>query len=128
MINESIEKNSGRWLLYSFLAGFLATLLFHQLMIALLRGLRVMPLLPYSMVPTEPFGIPAALGIMIAQQLQRVHITGGAPGQSLKEPDFNIEVALGGAAHFLSGAALDRHTNTTRAVFPTGTGKSSGAV
>ncbi len=63
MIDESAERDFWRWLLYSFLAGFLATLIFHQLTVALLRGLRVTPLLPYSMVPTEPFGIPAVLSL-----------------------------------------------------------------
>ncbi len=63
MIEDSARGNSWRWLLFSFLAGFLATLIFHQLMVALLRGVRISPFLPYSMVPTEPFGIPAVLSL-----------------------------------------------------------------
>jgi len=48
-----------------FVAGFLATLIFHQLTVALLRGLRVTPFLPYSWVPTEPFGLPAVLSLSL---------------------------------------------------------------
>ena len=48
-----------------FIAGFLATLIFHQLMLAFLRGIGVAPapFLPYSWTATEPFGIPAVLSL-----------------------------------------------------------------
>ncbi|MFO1434440.1 MAG: hypothetical protein U1F76_30895 [Candidatus Competibacteraceae bacterium] len=42
-----------------FLAGFLATLLFHQLTLALLWWLGVAPFGPFPMGATRPFGIPA---------------------------------------------------------------------
>ena len=42
-----------------FLAGFLATLLFHQLTLALLWQVGVAPFGPFPMVATPPFGIPA---------------------------------------------------------------------
>jgi hypothetical protein len=50
-------------LLVGFIAGFWATLVFHQLMVAFLRGVGVVPFLPYSWTPTEPFGIPAVLSL-----------------------------------------------------------------
>jgi hypothetical protein len=50
-------------LLVGFIAGFLATLIFHQLTLAFLRGVGVAPFLPYSWTPTEPFGIPAVLSL-----------------------------------------------------------------
>ena len=46
-------------LIAGFLAGFLATLLFHQLTLALLWGLGVAPFGPFPMGATWPFGIPA---------------------------------------------------------------------
>lgn len=48
-----------------FVAGFLGTLVFHQLMLAFLRGIGVAPapFLPYSWTATEPFGIPAVLSL-----------------------------------------------------------------
>lgn len=49
--------------LVGFIAGFWATLVFHQLMVAFLRGVGVVPFLPYSWTPTEPFGIPAVLSL-----------------------------------------------------------------
>jgi hypothetical protein len=50
-------------LLVGFIAGFLATLVFHQLTVAFLRGVGAVPFLPYSWTPTEPFGIPAVLSL-----------------------------------------------------------------
>ena len=46
-------------LMAGFLAGFLATLLFHQLTLALLWGLGAAPFGPFPMGATWPFGIPA---------------------------------------------------------------------
>jgi hypothetical protein len=50
-------------LLIGFIAGFLATLVFHQLTVAFLRGVGAVSFLPYSWTPTEPFGIPAVLSL-----------------------------------------------------------------
>jgi hypothetical protein len=50
-------------LLVGFVAGFLATLVFHQLTLALLRAIGVSPFSPYSWTPTAPFGIPAVLSL-----------------------------------------------------------------
>lgn len=46
-----------------FIAGFLATLIFHQLTLALLWVLQVAPFAPFSMVPTSPFGIPVVFSL-----------------------------------------------------------------
>jgi hypothetical protein len=46
-----------------FLAGFLATLIFHQLTLAILWGARVAPHGPFSMAATRPFGVPAMLSL-----------------------------------------------------------------
>ncbi len=48
---------------YGFLAGFLATLIFHQLTLALLRWAGIAPFGPFSMAPTSPFGFPAVLSL-----------------------------------------------------------------
>ena len=42
----------------AFLAGFLAVLLFHQSLLALLHAVNFVPRAPYSTAPTQPFGIP----------------------------------------------------------------------
>jgi hypothetical protein len=49
--------------LFGFIAGFFATLVFHQLMLALLWGLGLAPFPPYSMTLTHPFGIPAVFSL-----------------------------------------------------------------
>jgi hypothetical protein len=52
-----------RWGLRGFLAGFLATLIFHQLTLAVLWGAGVARLGPFSMAATRPFGVPAVLSL-----------------------------------------------------------------
>ncbi|MGX2042148.1 hypothetical protein ACWJKU_18775 [Methylocaldum sp. MU1018] len=49
--------------LFGFLAGFLATLIFHQLALALLWGIGLAPFAPFSLAPTSPFGIPAVFSL-----------------------------------------------------------------
>ena len=49
--------------LFSFIAGFLATLIFHQLALALLWWVGVAPFAPFSMAVTQPFGVPAVLSL-----------------------------------------------------------------
>jgi hypothetical protein len=51
------------YFLLGFIAGFFATLVFHQLMLALLWGLGLAPFPPYSMTLTHPFGIPAVFSL-----------------------------------------------------------------
>lgn len=49
--------------LKSFIAGFLATLIFHQGLVALLHAGGLLPSPAWNMTPTEPFGIPAVLSL-----------------------------------------------------------------
>jgi uncharacterized membrane protein HdeD (DUF308 family) len=46
-----------------FVAGFLATLVFHQLTAALLVSLGLSPNLPYQMRPVPPLGVPQVLSL-----------------------------------------------------------------
>jgi hypothetical protein len=50
-------------LLFGFIAGFLATLIFHQLTLAILWGIGLAPFKPFSMVATQPFGVPAVISL-----------------------------------------------------------------
>ncbi len=62
-----MERNSSARpslkVLFGFLAGFFATLIFHQLTLLLMWAMEVAPFGPYSMVPTKPFGIPAVFSL-----------------------------------------------------------------
>lgn len=49
--------------LFGFFAGFFATLIFHQLMLALLWAAGVAPFAPFPMTPTSPFGVPAVFSL-----------------------------------------------------------------
>ena len=49
--------------LFGFIAGFFATLIFHQLALTGLWHLGLAPFAPFSMRPTQPFGIPAMLSL-----------------------------------------------------------------
>jgi hypothetical protein len=49
--------------LAAFLAGFFATLIFHQGAIALLYGASIVPVAPYPLAPTWPFGIPQVFSL-----------------------------------------------------------------
>lgn len=42
----------------AFIAGFLAVVIFHQGMLALLHGVNLTPRSPFPTTPTQPFGIP----------------------------------------------------------------------
>lgn len=50
-------------LLFGFIAGFLATLIFHQLTLAVLWFIGLAPFKPFSTAPTHPFGIPAVISL-----------------------------------------------------------------
>lgn len=56
---------SGFWrrFVYGFVAGFFATLVFHQLTLWLLWAVGLAPFGPYPMAPTPPFGIPAVFSL-----------------------------------------------------------------
>jgi hypothetical protein len=49
--------------LSGFIAGFLATLIFHQLTLLLLWKAGIAPFAPFSMAPTHPFGVPAVISL-----------------------------------------------------------------
>ncbi len=49
--------------LTGFVAGFLATLIFHQLTLAFLWGVGLAPFRPFPMAATPPFGVPAVVSL-----------------------------------------------------------------
>lgn len=49
--------------LFGFVAGFLATLIFHQLALAALWAVGLAPFAPFSLAPTAPLGVPAVLSL-----------------------------------------------------------------
>ncbi len=63
MVRHTDTPVAARRLLSGFIAGFLGTLVFHQLMLALLWRLGVAPFAPFPMAPTWPFGIPAVYSL-----------------------------------------------------------------
>ncbi|MEX1081038.1 MAG: hypothetical protein WD382_11720 [Halofilum sp. (in: g-proteobacteria)] len=50
-------------LLTGFIAGFFATLVFHQFMVAVLWGAGVAPFAPFPVHATAPFGVPSILSL-----------------------------------------------------------------
>jgi hypothetical protein len=46
-----------------FIAGFIATLIFHQPALAVLHALRMTPAMPYPAKPVPPFGVPQYLSL-----------------------------------------------------------------
>ena len=50
-------------LVLAFAAGFLAVLVFHQTVLALLHALAVIPRPPFDLRPTEPLGVPAVVSL-----------------------------------------------------------------
>jgi hypothetical protein len=95
--HDTSTSPARKWLL-GFLAGFLATLIFHQLTLALLWGMGLAPFGPFSFAPTAPFGVPAVLSLAF---------WGGAWGVlfALIEPRFPPPPAYWTTA-FLFGAIL----------------------
>ena len=59
---KQLNRSPGR-LLSGFIAGFLATLIFHQLVLALLWAINVAPFGPFPMAATKPFGVPAVFSL-----------------------------------------------------------------
>src|ERR1019366_2549249 len=78
---------------------------------------------PQAFVHRQSLGETAALCVVVAQQLERVHVIGVAADDALHELDPGVEIALGGATQFFAGGAFGRHTTGT--FFPSGAGKSS---
>ncbi len=46
-----------------FISGFLATLVFHQGVIAILFYLKIIPISPFNLSPTPPLGVPAVISL-----------------------------------------------------------------
>jgi hypothetical protein len=63
MADKSVSSSSLGRLLVGFVAGFFATLTFHQLMLSLLWALGVAPFGPFPMATTQPFRVPAVLSL-----------------------------------------------------------------
>lgn len=49
--------------LKSFIAGFLATLIFHQGLVAILHAVGLVTFAAWNMAPTEPLGVPAVISL-----------------------------------------------------------------
>lgn len=49
--------------LKSFIAGILATLVFHQGLVAILHAVGLVPFAAWNMAPTEPLGVPSVLSL-----------------------------------------------------------------
>jgi hypothetical protein len=62
---DRIGSNYSTRVLFGFIAGFLATLVFHQLTLWLLWGAGFAPLRPFSTAATKPFGLPVVLSLAL---------------------------------------------------------------
>jgi hypothetical protein len=49
--------------LFGFVAGFVATLVFHQTVLAVLWASHLAPTFPWSMRPVPPFGVPSVISL-----------------------------------------------------------------
>jgi hypothetical protein len=56
-------STSATRLLSGFIAGFVATLIFHQIGLLVLHFLTVTPAMPYNMNPVPPFGVPQFISL-----------------------------------------------------------------
>jgi hypothetical protein len=63
MADKDISIGFVTKLFYGFIAGFFATLIFHQLTLAALWAAGVAPFGPFSMAATPPFGVPAVFSL-----------------------------------------------------------------
>jgi hypothetical protein len=63
MVDENKSVGWGARLLFGFIAGFLATVIFHQLTLALMWSMDIAPYKPFALTPTRPFGIPAVISL-----------------------------------------------------------------
>jgi hypothetical protein len=63
MIKSNSAHGLTARLFTGFIAGFLATLIFHQLTLALLWFIKLAPFAPFPMSPTKPFGVPALFSL-----------------------------------------------------------------
>ena len=63
MADENRSAGLALTLFFGFIAGYLATLIFHQLALALMWSMDFAPYKPFSTTPTRPFGIPAVVSL-----------------------------------------------------------------
>ena len=63
MVTPRVSSSIPARLLSGFVAGFLATLIFHQLVLVVLWSARVAPFGPFQMASTKPFGVPAVFSL-----------------------------------------------------------------
>ena len=54
-----------RWLTIGFIAGAVSVLVFHQGAVALMHAFGLTERMPFSMQPTEPFGLPQVLSLAL---------------------------------------------------------------
>jgi len=54
---------SARRAVLAWVAGFLATIIFHQPALWVLHQMGITPRTPYAMTPTPPFGVPAVISL-----------------------------------------------------------------
>jgi hypothetical protein len=65
MDDHKMSLSFPRLIVFGFIAGFLATLTFHQLTLEVLWQSGYAPFAPYVMTPTPPFGIPAVFSLSL---------------------------------------------------------------
>jgi hypothetical protein len=63
MAHSNTPKGFSTRFLFGFIAGFLSTLIFHQLALGLLWSAGVAPSAPFPMAATHPFGVPAVFSL-----------------------------------------------------------------
>src|SRR5437763_643802 len=63
MANDSYAPNFGIKLAFGFVAGFLATLVFHQIALAVLVATGIAKTTTYSMQAVPPFGVPQVISL-----------------------------------------------------------------
>ncbi len=63
MAQESMTADFLQRVLFGFIAGFFAALIFHQLTLALLWGAGIAPFGPFSMAATHLFGVPSVFSL-----------------------------------------------------------------
>jgi hypothetical protein len=62
-LNAPRAQVSPATLVLAFIAGALAVPLFHQILFLLLHLAGIIPVAPFGMAPTKPFGVPALISI-----------------------------------------------------------------
>jgi hypothetical protein len=65
MVHTNLNIIFFKRLALGFIAGFFATLIFHQLSLAVLWGIGLAPFPPFSFAFTQPFHIPAVLSLSL---------------------------------------------------------------